>query len=139
MWAMELVLNKEARERIVAADRHSIYAKTLEMPASANVCEVCIEEGVAVGAFLPNSIRWATALVVTKANIDFGLRARQESRGTRQTLRLKFRGALWTAFAHGIRLLGASSSRVVRDEKRAGLFSPMGVGLFRIGRQRLYN
>lgn len=78
MWAMELVRNKEARDRFVAADRLSIYAKAPEMPASAIVCEVCIEEGVAVGAFLPNSIRCATALVATKANIDFGLSARDK-------------------------------------------------------------
>ena len=34
-----------------------------------------MEEGVAVGAFLPNSIRLATAFVATKADIDLGLRA----------------------------------------------------------------
>jgi 4-aminobutyrate aminotransferase-like enzyme len=45
------------------------------MPASAVVGKVCMEEGVAVGAFLPNSIRLATAFVATKADIDFGLRA----------------------------------------------------------------
>lgn len=75
MWAMELVRNKETREPFVSDDRYSIYAKTPEMPASAVVGKVCMEEGVAVGAFLPNSIRLATAFIATKADIDLGLRA----------------------------------------------------------------
>ncbi|MFO1464843.1 MAG: aspartate aminotransferase family protein [Steroidobacteraceae bacterium] len=75
MWAMELVRNKETREPFVGVDRFSIYAKTPEVPASAVVGKVCFEEGVAVGAFLPNSIRLATAFIATKADIDLGLRA----------------------------------------------------------------
>jgi hypothetical protein len=34
-----------------------------------------MDEGVSIGAFLPNSIRLATAFVATKADIDLGLRA----------------------------------------------------------------
>ena len=75
MWAMELVRNKETREPFVGMDRYSIYAKTPETPASQVVGKICMEEGVAVGAFLPNSIRLATAFVATKADIDLGLRA----------------------------------------------------------------
>ncbi|HUI63168.1 MAG TPA: aspartate aminotransferase family protein [Steroidobacteraceae bacterium] len=75
MWAMELVRNKETREPFVTVDRYSIYARTPEMAASAIVGKICMEEGVAVGAFLPNSIRLATAFVATKADIDLGLRA----------------------------------------------------------------
>ncbi len=56
-------------------DRYSIYAKTPEMAASAVVGKVGFEEGVAIGAFLPNSIRLATAFVATDADIDMGLRA----------------------------------------------------------------
>ena len=75
MWAMELVRNKETREPFVGMDRYSIYAKTPETPASQVVGKICMKEGVAVGAFLPNSIRLATAFVATKADIDLGLRA----------------------------------------------------------------
>ena len=75
MWAIELVRNKETREPFVGVDRYSIYAKTADTAASQIVGGVCFEEGVAIGAFLPNSIRLATAFVATKADIDFGLRA----------------------------------------------------------------
>ena len=75
MWAVELVKNKETREPFVAVDRYSIYAKTEQVPASQVVGRVAFEEGVAVGAFLPNSIRLATAFIATKADIDLGIRA----------------------------------------------------------------
>lgn len=75
MWALELVRNKETREPFVSVDRYSVYAKTSQTPASAVVAGVCAEENVAIGAFLPNSVRLATAFVATKADIDLGLRA----------------------------------------------------------------
>jgi taurine--2-oxoglutarate transaminase len=75
MWALELVRNKETREPFVGVDRYSVYAKTPQTPASAIVAGVCAEENVAIGAFLPNSVRLATAFIATKADIDFGLRA----------------------------------------------------------------
>jgi taurine--2-oxoglutarate transaminase len=75
MWAVELVRNKDTREPFVAVDRNSIYAKTDQVPASQVVGKVAFEEGVAIGAFLPNSIRLATAFIATKADIDVGLRA----------------------------------------------------------------
>ena len=76
MWALELVRNKETREPFVSVDRYSIYAKTEEdVPASYIVGRICMEEGVAIGAFLPNSIRLATAFVATKADLDLGLAA----------------------------------------------------------------
>ena len=75
MWSLELVRNKETREPFIAVDRYSIYAKTEEVPASAVVGKVAYDEGVAIGAFLPNSIRLATAFVATKSDIDFGLAA----------------------------------------------------------------
>jgi taurine--2-oxoglutarate transaminase len=75
MWALELVRNKVTREPFISVDRYSIYAKTDEVPASQVVGRICMEEGVAVGAFLPNSIRLATAFVATKSDIDFGLAA----------------------------------------------------------------
>src|SRR6185295_6846661 len=55
MWALELVRNKETREPFIGVDRYSIYAKTDDLPASAVVGKVCFEEGVSIGAFLPNS------------------------------------------------------------------------------------
>jgi len=75
MWALELVRNRETREPFISVDRYSIYAKTEEVPASQIVGRVCMEEGVAIGAFLPNSIRLATAFVATTSDIDFGLAA----------------------------------------------------------------
>jgi taurine--2-oxoglutarate transaminase len=75
MWALEFVRNKETREPFVSVDRYSIYAKTPQTPASAIVAGVCAQENVTIGAFLPNSVRLATAFVATKADIDIGLRA----------------------------------------------------------------
>ncbi|MBW4051017.1 MAG: aspartate aminotransferase family protein [Proteobacteria bacterium] len=75
MWAVELVKNKQTREPFVTVDRYSIYAKTEAVPASQVVGRIAFEEGVAVGAFLPNSIRLATAFIATEADIDFGIRA----------------------------------------------------------------
>ena len=76
MWALELVRNRETREPFIGVDRYSIYAKTAaEEPGSHTVGKVCLEEGVAIGAFLPNSIRLATAFVATKQDLDLGLKA----------------------------------------------------------------
>lgn len=75
MWALELVRNRETREPFVSVDRYSIYAGTEEIPASQIVGKICLDEGVAIGAFLPNSIRLATAFVATKSDIDLGLAA----------------------------------------------------------------
>ena len=75
MWAVELVKNKETREPFVTVDRYSVYAKTEQVPASQVVGKVAFDEGVSVGAFLPNSIRLATAFIATKADIDLGIRA----------------------------------------------------------------
>ncbi|RDI73617.1 4-aminobutyrate aminotransferase [Gaiella occulta] len=75
MWSLELVRNKETHEPFVSVDRYSTYAKTEEVPASAVVGKIAYDEGVAIGAFLPNSIRLATAFVATKSDIDFGLAA----------------------------------------------------------------
>jgi taurine--2-oxoglutarate transaminase len=75
MWAVELVKNKQTREPFVTVDRYSIYAKTKDTPASQVVGKVALEEGVSIGAFLPNSIRLATAFIATKADIDLGVRA----------------------------------------------------------------
>jgi taurine--2-oxoglutarate transaminase len=75
MWALELVRNRETREPFLEIDRNSIHAKTAQLPASQQVARICMEEGVSVGAFLPNSIRLATAFIATKADIDLGLRA----------------------------------------------------------------
>ena len=75
MWAVELVKNKDTREPFVTVDRYSVYAKTEQTPASQVVGKIAFEEGVSIGAFLPNSIRLATAFIATKADIDMGLRA----------------------------------------------------------------
>ena len=75
MWALELVRNKDTREPFVSVDRFSVYAKTPQTPASAIVAGVCAEENVAIGAFLPNSVRLATAFIATREDIDVGLRA----------------------------------------------------------------
>ena len=65
---------QDAASRFVGVDRYSVYANTPQTPASAIVAGVCAEENVAIGAFLPNSVRLATAFVATKADIDVGLR-----------------------------------------------------------------
>jgi taurine---2-oxoglutarate transaminase len=75
MWAIELVKNRETLEPFVELDRNSIHAKTAQVPASQQVAYVCMQEGVSIGAFLPNSLRLATAFVATKADLDLGLRA----------------------------------------------------------------
>jgi taurine--2-oxoglutarate transaminase len=75
MWAIELVRDRATREPFVSVDRYSIYAATGEVPASQVVGRVCFDEGVAIGAFLPNSIRLATAFVATETDIDRGLAA----------------------------------------------------------------
>lgn len=75
MWSLELVRNREAREPFVGIDRYSIFAADGVMPASAVVGKICADEGVFVGAFLPNTIRLATAFIVTKEDIDVGIAA----------------------------------------------------------------
>jgi taurine--2-oxoglutarate transaminase len=75
MWSLELVRDRESREPFVSVDRYSIYAQTGEEAASQLVGRICLDEGVAVGAFLPNSVRLATAFIAEKSDIDLGLAA----------------------------------------------------------------
>lgn len=75
MWAIELVRDRDTREPFVTVDRYSIYAADGSVAASQVVGKACLEDGVAIGAFLPNSIRLATAFVATEADIDRGLAA----------------------------------------------------------------
>lgn len=75
MWSIELVRNRETREPFVSVDRYSIFAETGTIPASQVVGRICFDDGVAIGAFLPNSIRLATAFVATKEDLDRGLAA----------------------------------------------------------------
>ncbi|MFT4025648.1 MAG: aspartate aminotransferase family protein [Novosphingobium sp.] len=75
MWSLELVRNRETREPFMIDDRYSKFAGGGEVPPSAVVGRVCFDEGVMIGAFLPNTIRLATAFVVTREDIDLGLAA----------------------------------------------------------------
>ena len=69
-WQVELVRDKATREPFIAADRYTAFGgDTSDYPTSI-VLGKCLEKGVLLGGFVPNTLRIGASLTVSKADMD---------------------------------------------------------------------
>lgn len=69
-WQVELVRDKATREPFVVADRYTAFGgDTSDYPTSI-VLGKCLEKGVLLGGFVPNTLRIGASLTVSKADMD---------------------------------------------------------------------
>lgn len=69
-WQVELVKNKETREPFVPADRYTAFAGDLSKNPNGIIAGKCMEKGVLLGGFVPNTLRIGASLTVSKADMD---------------------------------------------------------------------
>ena len=74
-WNLELVKNKKTRERFVPEDRRTAYSGDVSQHPTTIVSEKCIEKGVLLGGWQPNTVRLGFSIFVTKEDMDKGLDA----------------------------------------------------------------
>jgi len=77
LWGVEIVKSKETKEPFIKEDKYSIGpGKELGTWPSSSVMTRCGEKGVRIGGgVVPNTIRIAPSLTVTKEEIDLGVSA----------------------------------------------------------------
>jgi taurine--2-oxoglutarate transaminase len=69
-WQVELVKNKETKEPFVKDDRYTGFAGDLSANPTGIILSKCIEKGVLLGGFVPNTLRIGASLTVSKADMD---------------------------------------------------------------------
>lgn len=74
-WAVELVKDKETKEPFVKEDRNAYFWGDISKYPSRIVAQKCLEKGVIVGGWLPNTLRIAPPLVITEDEINHGIAA----------------------------------------------------------------
>ncbi len=77
LWGVEIVKNKETKEPFIKEDKYSVgVGRELSMWPSNIVMSRCMEKGVRIGGgVVPNTLRIAPSLTVTKEEIDIGVSA----------------------------------------------------------------
>jgi taurine--2-oxoglutarate transaminase len=69
-WQVELVKNKATREAFIPEDRYTAFAGDVSKNPTGIVASKCIEKGVLLGGFVPNTLRIGASLTVCKADMD---------------------------------------------------------------------
>jgi taurine--2-oxoglutarate transaminase len=69
-WQVELVKDRDTREPFVPADRHTTFAGDTSGYPTRVVLGKCLEKGVLLGGYLPNTLRIGASLTVSKADMD---------------------------------------------------------------------
>jgi taurine--2-oxoglutarate transaminase len=70
LWTVELVKNKETKERFIPEDRHLDYTGDLSQLPSRIIGAKCMEKSVILTGFTPNTLRIGFSIFVTKEDID---------------------------------------------------------------------
>jgi len=70
LWTVELVKNKETRERFVVADRRSSYSDDISRYPTSIVGAKCREKGAILTGFTPNTLRIGFSVFVSKEDMD---------------------------------------------------------------------
>ena len=70
---MEIVKNKETREPFVKDDRFATFAGDISNYPESIIMEKCVMQGLMVGSAVPNTVRVAPPLTISKEEIDFGI------------------------------------------------------------------
>lgn len=74
-WEIELVKNKKTKTLFIPEDRAYSYAGDMSKIPANIIMAKCIEKGVLCGGFVPNSIRYAPALIVNEKQIEESMEA----------------------------------------------------------------
>ncbi len=74
-WVIDLVKNQERREPFVKEDRNFMRAGDLSHWPINLVMGKCLEKGVLLTGFTPNTLKIGPALTSTQEEIDQGLEA----------------------------------------------------------------
>lgn len=74
-WCVDLVKNRETREPFVKEDRNSMRAGDLSGWPTNIVLRKCMEKGVLLSGFCPNTVKIGPALTATREEIDQGIAA----------------------------------------------------------------
>ena len=70
VWTVELVKNKKTRERFIPLDRRIGYGGDLSKHPSKIIGAKCMEKGVILSGFTPNTLRIGFSIFVTKEDLD---------------------------------------------------------------------
>ena len=74
-WQVELVKDKETREAFIPEDRYTAFAGDTSIWPTHIVLDKCLEKGVLLGGYMPNTLRIGASLTVSKADMDKALDA----------------------------------------------------------------
>jgi len=74
-WVVDIVKNRETREAFVKEDRNSMRAGDLSHWPINIVLQKCLEKGVFLSGFTPNTVKIGPALTTTREEIDQGIAA----------------------------------------------------------------
>jgi taurine---2-oxoglutarate transaminase len=74
-YNVELFKNKKTRERFIPVDRGATYSGDKSAYPCQIVLEKCLEKGVLLGGFEPNTLRMSCSFNITKADMDLALDA----------------------------------------------------------------
>ncbi len=69
-WQVELVKNKETKEPFIAEDRYTTFSDDGSKHPINIVFGKCLEKGVLLGGYVPNTLRIGASLEVSKADMD---------------------------------------------------------------------
>jgi len=70
LWAVELVKNKKTKERFIPGDRRISYSGDISRHPTTIVGAKCLEKGVIITGFAPNTLRIGFSVFVTKEDMD---------------------------------------------------------------------
>jgi taurine--2-oxoglutarate transaminase len=74
-WQVELVKDKVTREPFVPADRYTAFGGDNSHFPVRTVLGKCLERGVLLGGFVPNTLRIGASLTVSREDMDRALDA----------------------------------------------------------------
>ncbi len=74
-WLIELVKDATTAERFIVEDRNTMGTGDVEAWPANRIAAACLERGVYIGGFLPNTLRIAPPLNVTEAECDEAIAA----------------------------------------------------------------
>ncbi|SDP41889.1 class-III pyridoxal-phosphate-dependent aminotransferase [Desulforhopalus singaporensis] len=69
-WQVELVKNKETREPFIAEDRNTAFTDNPATKPVTVVLNKCLEKGVLLGGFVPNTLRIGGSLTISQQDMD---------------------------------------------------------------------
>ena len=69
-WQVELVKDQETREPFIPEDRYTAFAGDTSKNPTGIVLGKCLEKGVLLGGYMPNTLRIGASLTVSKADMD---------------------------------------------------------------------